>query len=64
MINSNQIIICTATTISNMHDFELLKRSKLPIRKETKVLVDMGYIGIKSLHANVEIPKKKLNLID
>lgn len=42
-----------------MHDFKLFKQSRLPIKKETKVGVDNGYLGIHSLHANSELPKKK-----
>lgn len=42
-----------------MHDFKLFKQSRLPIRKETKIGVDTGYLGILSLHVNSDIPKKK-----
>jgi hypothetical protein len=45
-----------------MHDFKLFKQSRLPIKKETKVSVDNGYLGIHSLHANSELPKKKSKL--
>ena len=59
MIDTNQRIICAHTSSSNIHDFKLFKHSRLPIKKETKVCVDTGYLGIQSLHANTEIPKKK-----
>jgi hypothetical protein len=45
-----------------MHDFKLFKQSRLPIKKETKVRVDNGYLGIHLLHANSELPKKKSKL--
>lgn len=59
MIDTNQRIICAHTSINTMHDFKLFKESRLPIRKETKVSVDNGYLGILSIHANSELPKKK-----
>ena len=45
-----------------MHDFKLFKQSRLPIKKETNVKVDTGYLGISSLHRNSDIPKKKTKL--
>lgn len=62
MIDNNQRIICTAISINNVHDFKLFKKSRLPIKKETNVKVDTGYLGINSLHANTDIPKKKTKL--
>jgi len=62
VIDNNNRIVCTATSISNIHDFKLFKKSRLPIKKETKVKVDNGYQGIESLHTNVAIPKKKTKL--
>ena len=59
MIDHNQQIICTAVNINNVHDFKLFKKSRLPIKKETNVKVDTGYLGINSLHANTDISKKK-----
>jgi hypothetical protein len=59
VIDTNQRIICAHTSINTMHDFKLFKQSRLPIKKETKVSVDNGYLGIHSLHANSELPKKK-----
>lgn len=63
MIDSNQRIICAHTSINTMHDFKLFKQSRLPIKKETKVRVDTGYLGIHSFHANSELPKKKSKLL-
>jgi len=48
--------------MKNKHDFTLFKESRLPIKKETVICVDKGYIGIAKLHKNVEIPKKKSKL--
>ena len=62
MIDTNQRIICAHTSINTMHDFKLFKQSRLPIKKETKIRVDNGYLGIHSLHANCELPKKKSKL--
>ena len=62
MIDTNQRIICAHTSINTMHDLKLFKQSRLPIKKETKIRVDNGYLGIHSLHANCELPKKKSKL--
>lgn len=59
MIDTNQRIICAHTSVNTIHDFKLFKQSRLPIKKETKVSVDNGYLGIYSLHANSDLPKKK-----
>lgn len=59
VIDTNQRIICVHTSINTVHDFKLFKQSRLPIKKETKVGVDNGYLGIHALHANSELPKKK-----
>jgi hypothetical protein len=48
--------------MSNTHDFRLFKQSRLPIKKETLVCVDTGYLGIKNIHQNIEMPKKKTKL--
>ena len=42
-----------------MHDFKLFKTSKVHFKKSTKSLVDTGYIGIKKIHENSELPKKR-----
>ncbi|WP_416375064.1 hypothetical protein [Spiroplasma poulsonii] len=36
-----------------------LKKSKIPILKNTKLIVDSGYQGIQKNHNNVLIPTKK-----
>ena len=62
VLDSNLRIVCTAVAMTNTHDFKLFKKSKLPIKKETIVCVDTGYLGLTKLHANTEIPKKKTKL--
>ena len=52
-------IISTAFSNGKKHDFKLFKESKHHIHKDTKVLTDTGYQGIKQLHVRVELPKKK-----
>ena len=42
-----------------MHDFRMFKESKLPLKKDTSVEVDLGYLGIEKIHNTCEIPKKK-----
>ena len=39
-----------------------LKQARLPIKKETLVCVDTGYLGINNFHKNIEMPKKKTKL--
>ena len=48
--------------MNNTHDFKLFKQSRLPIKKEILICVDTGYLGIKKLHKNIEMPKKKTKL--
>ena len=48
--------------MSNTHDYKLFRQSKLPIKKETLICVDTGYLGIRKLHQNIEMPKKKTKL--
>lgn len=62
VINQYGHIVCTAVSTRNIHDFKLFKKSRLPIKKESKVSVDTGYLGIEKLHANTDIPKKKSKL--
>ena len=45
-----------------IHDFKIFKNSRLPIIETTCVKVDLGYLGIKKLHANSEIPVKASKL--
>ena len=38
-----KIIICTAFSTGKTHDFNLFKRSKLPINRNIKANLDSGY---------------------
>jgi len=52
-------VICTAFANGKRHDFRLFKESKTYIHPETMAKTDTGYIGIKKIHANSLLPKKK-----
>ena len=52
-------IICTDFAEGKKHDFQLFKDSKLPLQKTQKIIGDGGYTGMKKVHKNCEIPKKK-----
>lgn len=55
----SQVIYGISCDKGKTHDFKLFKNSKLKIPKETKLLADSGYQGIKDIHANSKIPIKK-----
>ena len=59
MDKNTKKIICTNFTKGKMHDFRLFKNSKVHFKNDTKSLVDTGYTGIKKIHANSEVPKKR-----
>ncbi|MEA2029081.1 MAG: transposase family protein, partial [Campylobacterota bacterium] len=59
VINQKQEIICSHIANGRAHDFKIFKNSKLPIKKDTSVEVDLGYVGIEKIHAKCEIPQKK-----
>ena len=52
-------IICTAALKGKMHDFKLLKRSRLPFVPLQLCLADRGYQGFAKLHRGACIPTKK-----
>lgn len=52
-------VICTSFANGKRHDFRLFKESKTHIHPQITVKTDTGYIGIKKLHANSVLPKKK-----
>ena len=54
----NEIISIYIDT-GKTHDFEMFKKSKLPINIGNTILTDLGYQGIKKLHTNTKIPHKK-----
>jgi hypothetical protein len=52
-------IICTAFTNGKCHDFRLFKKSKTYINPKIRAITDTGYQGLKKIHANSDLPKKK-----
>ncbi len=52
-------IICTNFANGKKHDFKLFKESKILIHPEVSLLGDSGYQGMKKLHSNSFLPKKK-----
>lgn len=40
------------------HDFRLFKESRVQCLPKTELLADTGYLGIKNIHTNSQIPKK------
>ncbi|WP_105629049.1 IS5 family transposase [Spiroplasma poulsonii] len=52
-------IIATSFSLGKKYDYALFKESKIPILKNTKLIVDSGYQGIQKNHNNVLIPTKK-----
>ena len=52
-------VICTAFANGKRHDFRLFKESKTNIHPEILAKTDTGYVGIKKIHANSVLPKKK-----
>jgi len=54
-----QAVICTKFATGKEHDFHLFKRSKVKFKKEVECLADKGYQGIRKLHPNSRLPKKK-----
>lgn len=55
-------IICTATSEGTVHDFKLFQQSRLPLKSQTCVYVDLCYLGIAHSHANIQIPHKASKL--
>jgi hypothetical protein len=52
-------VICTAFAKGKRHDFRVYKESKTPIHPKIKAIADTGYQGLKKLHPNSDLPKKK-----
>lgn len=60
MVNkSNKEVICTNFCNGKRHDFKLFKESKVRFKTGTQAITDTGYQGIKKIHANSELPKKR-----
>jgi hypothetical protein len=55
----NGKVVCTEYSNGKKHDFELFKESNIRFHKNTKVLVDTGYLGLSKIHINTFIPKKR-----
>ena len=52
-------VICTAFGVGKKHDFKLFKESKTHIHPDILAETDTGYVGIKKIHANSILPKKR-----
>lgn len=53
-------MICTNFSNGKRHDFRVFKESGVSFHTSIKVLTDTGYQGLQKIHANSELPKKKL----
>jgi predicted KAP-like P-loop ATPase len=64
------LVVCLLTNlirairfnIGQTHDFEMYKKAKFDFPSSLKVSVDLGFLGIKNLHKNVEMPSKSSKL--
>ena len=56
------MIVSTDFCKGRVHDFKLFKNSKTLFVRNQKILADSGYLGIKKIHENSEIPKKNTKL--
>jgi len=52
-------ILATDFCDGSEHDFQLFKRSRCSISRQTCVLADAGYQGLAALHPNSQTPAKK-----
>lgn len=52
-------VICTFYAKGTKHDFALFKESNLKLDEALLLLADSGYQGLKKLHENSNLPKKK-----
>jgi hypothetical protein len=52
-------IICTDFGVGKRHDFRIFKESKTHLHPKTLAELDTGYIGIKKIHSNSVLPKKR-----
>ena len=51
-------ILCVVIANGRVHDFKMLKGSKIKVHESIKILADLGFLGIAKLHENSEIPHK------
>ena len=64
------LVVCLLTNlirairfnIGQTHDFEMYKKADFDLSNSLKISVDLGFLGIKNLHENVEIPTKSSRL--
>ncbi len=56
---SNLEVLSVLCEKGRVHDFTVLKKSKLRINPETKKLFDSGYQGVDKFYKNTEVPIKK-----
>ena len=56
---STRKVICTAFGVGKKHDFRLFKESKTRMHPDILAETDTGYIGIKKIHDNSILPKKR-----
>jgi hypothetical protein len=57
-----QAILATAFTQGSQHDFALFQNSRCRLAKHICCLADAGYLGIRNLHENSQIPAKRSKL--
>ncbi len=55
-------VICVDFALGACHDYKLYKQSKLRIHPHIKLKTDSGYLGLKRLHPNSELPQKNTKL--
>ena len=52
------LILSVRSARGTTHDFQILKNSKLEINSEAEIKADKGFIGIKQLFPNSQVPHK------
>ncbi len=52
------LILAVRSARGTTHDFQILKKSRLEINPKAKIKTDKGFIGIKRLFPNAEVPHK------
>ncbi len=63
MANLNtEEILATNFGKGSEHDFQLFKRSRCSLSRQTCLLADAGYQGVTGLHSNSQTPAKKSKL--
>ena len=52
------LILSVRCARGTTHDFKILKKSNLDINRNAKIKTDKGFVGIKQLYPNAEVPHK------